>query len=76
MTDQFPQLRAAVIQAALVLFDRKATVEKTWQLAAEAAGQGANQVLFPEAFIPCRGSGLSYTRRNRLAGSLEVEGIP
>ena len=68
MSDQFAQLRTAVEQAAPVLLDRKATVEKTGQLAAEATAQGANLVLFPEALIPCRESGLTYTRKNRLAG--------
>jgi predicted amidohydrolase len=59
MTDQFPHLRAAVVQAAPVLFDREATVEKTCQLTAEAAAQRANLVLFPEAFIPLGESGLN-----------------
>ena len=52
MPDQFPQIRAAVVQAAPVLFDREATVEKACHLTAEAAGQGARLILFPEAFIP------------------------
>ena len=60
MTDQFPQLRAAVVQAAPVLFDREATVEKTCQLTTEAAAQGANLVIFPEALIPCYPRGLGF----------------
>jgi len=51
MTDQFSQIKVAVVQAASVLFDREATVEKTRQLTAEAAAHGANLLLFPEAFI-------------------------
>ena len=45
-------VRVAVVQAAPVLFDREATVEKTCRLTAEAAAQGARLILFPEAFIP------------------------
>jgi nitrilase len=60
MIDQFPQIRAAVVQAAPVLFDREATVEKTCRLTAEAAAQGANLALFPEALIPAYPRGLSF----------------
>ncbi len=60
MTDQFPQIKVAVVQAASVLFDRAATVEKTCQLTAEAAAQGANFLLFPEAFIPAYPRGLGF----------------
>jgi nitrilase len=52
--------RIAVVQAAPVLFDRQASVEKTCRLTAEAAGAGARLVLFPEAFIPCYPRGLSF----------------
>ena len=45
-------VRVAVVQAAPVLMDREATVVKLAALAAQAAGQGARVVLFPEAFIP------------------------
>ena len=53
MTDSFTQFKAAVVQAAPILFDREATVEKACQLTAEAATQGPRLILFPEAFIPC-----------------------
>jgi nitrilase len=56
----FPKIRAAVVQAAPVLFDREATLEKVGRLAAEAAGQGAQLILFPEAFIPAYPRGLSF----------------
>jgi len=52
--------KVAVVQAASVLFNREATVEKTRQLAAEAAAQGAQLVLFPEAFIPAYPRGLGF----------------
>ena len=45
-------IKVAVVQAAPILFDREATVAKACQLIHEAAGQGAQLVLFPEAFIP------------------------
>ncbi len=71
MIDQFPHLRAAVVQAAPILFDREATVEKTVQLTLEAAAQGANLILFPEAFIPCYPRGLGF---GTVVGSRSPEG--
>jgi len=71
MTDQFPQIKVAVVQAASILFDREATVEKTCQLAAEAAANGADLVLFPEAFIPAYPRGLSF---GTVVGSRSPEG--
>lgn len=50
----------AVVQAAPVLFDRDATVDKAAGLIREAASQGARFILFPEAFIPCYPRGLSF----------------
>jgi nitrilase len=60
MTDSFTQFKAAVVQAAPILFDRETTVEKACQLTAEAATQGARLILFPEAFVPCYPRGLSF----------------
>jgi nitrilase len=60
MGDRFPQVRVAVAQAAPVLFDREATVEKACRLVAEAARQGAQLILLPEAFIPAYPRGLSF----------------
>lgn len=42
----------AAVQAAYVLLDRDATVARVEELTAQAAGQGAALVVFPEAFIP------------------------
>jgi nitrilase len=42
----------AAVQAAYVMLDRDATVARVEELAAEAAGRGAELVVFPEAFIP------------------------
>jgi nitrilase len=58
--DHFPVIYAAVIQAAPVLFDSEATLAKAQRLIAEAASQGANLILFPEAFIPAYPRGLTF----------------
>ncbi len=50
----------AVVQAAPVLFDRRATLEKALHLIQESASNGAQLVLFPEAFIPAYPRGLSF----------------
>lgn len=60
MPDKFPRVKAAVVQAAPVLFDREATVEKVCRLTVDAATQGAQLILFPEAFIPAYPRGLSF----------------
>lgn len=56
----FPTTRVAAVQAAPVLFDREATVEKACRLTLEAAAHGARLVLFPEAFIPAYPRGLTF----------------
>jgi nitrilase len=45
-------LRVAAVQAAYVLMDREATLDRVAELTAAAAGQGAQLVAFPEVFIP------------------------
>jgi nitrilase len=45
-------VKAACVQAEPVVLDRDATLEKLDRLTAEAAGEGAELVVFPEAFIP------------------------
>jgi nitrilase len=42
----------AAVQAAYVMLDRDATVARVEELTAEAAGLGAELVVFPEAFVP------------------------
>ncbi|RPI00074.1 MAG: nitrilase, partial [Zetaproteobacteria bacterium] len=60
MADVSLVVKAAVVQAAPVPFDRDATVQKTCRLVAEAAAHGARLVLFPEAFIPAYPRGLRF----------------
>ena len=64
-------VRAAVVQAAPVLFDRDATVAKLHALTQEAAAQGAQVVVFPEAFVPAYPSGYSF---GMVVGSRTDEG--
>jgi nitrilase len=45
-------VRVACIQAEPVVLDRAATLEKLERLTGEAAGEGAQLLVFPEAFIP------------------------
>ncbi|MDH7490296.1 MAG: carbon-nitrogen hydrolase family protein [Anaerolineae bacterium] len=58
--DSFARVRVAVVQAAPVLFDRDASVEKACRLTAEAAARSAQLILFPEAFIPAYPRGLGF----------------
>ncbi|MBC8255064.1 MAG: hypothetical protein H8E35_13705 [Ardenticatenia bacterium] len=60
MQDSLEQVRVAVIQATPILFDLQATVDKTCHLAADAAAQGAQLLVFPEAFIPAYPRGLGF----------------
>ena len=45
-------LTVAAVQAAYVLMDREATVARVETLTTEAAGMGADLVVFPEVFVP------------------------
>lgn len=46
------KVKVAVVQAAPILFDKEACVEKTVLLARQAAEDGARVIVFPESFIP------------------------
>jgi predicted amidohydrolase len=48
---EFKPFKAAAVQAAPVFLDAAATVEKVCALAREAAGNGAELVVFPEVFV-------------------------
>lgn len=51
--DTYPITRVAAVQAAPVFLDREATIDKLETMLAEAAGKGAQLVVFPESFVPC-----------------------
>lgn len=53
-------LRAAIVQAAPVLFDKKATLEKVVRQIQEAAANGAELIVFPESLVPCYPYGLTF----------------
>ena len=54
------QVRVAVIQAQPAAFQREAGCERACQLLAEAAANGAQLTLFPEAYIPAYPRGLTF----------------
>ena len=60
MTTHLPIVKVAVVQAAPVLFNREASVEKACRRAGEAAAQGAKVILFPEAFVPAYPRGMTF----------------
>ncbi len=64
-------MKAAVVQAASVAFDRERTLEKAAGLVAEAAGRGAQLVVFPEAFVSGYPRGLTF---GTVVGSRSAEG--
>ncbi len=64
-------IRAAVVQAAPVAFDRQRTLDKTSELAAVAAGRGAQLIVFPEAFVSGYPRGVDFGAR---VGSRTSEG--
>ena len=53
-------IRAAVVQAAPVAFDLEASLVKLEGLAADAASQGVQLAVFPEAFISAYPRGLTF----------------
>ncbi len=58
-----PKFKAAVVQAAPVVFDREATIERVRKLTADAASQDAKLVVFPEAFVSAYPKGLDFGAR-------------
>jgi nitrilase len=64
-------VRAAVVQAAPVVFDLPGTLAKVRALTADAASKGAQLVVFPEAFVSGYPKGLDFGAR---VGSRTLEG--
>ena len=56
-------IKAAVVQAAPVLFDTPKTLVRLAELARDAAGKGAELVVFPEAFVGGYPKGLDFGAR-------------
>ncbi len=56
-------VKASVVQAAPVPFEREKTLEKVRALSAEAAKQGSQLVIFPEAFVSAYPKGLDFGAR-------------
>ena len=56
-------MRAAVVQAAPIPFNREGTLEKVRSLTAQAAHQRAQLVVFPEAFVSGYPKGLDFGAR-------------
>lgn len=52
MGDVYPKFKAAAVQASPVFLNREATVEKACDLIREAGDNGAELMVFPEAYIP------------------------
>jgi len=65
------KVKVAVIQAASVLFDKAASIEKACDLIEEAGNNGSNVVLLPEAFIPAYPRGFTFGMK---VGSRSEEG--
>jgi nitrilase len=64
----------AAVQAAPVFMDRGATVEKACRLIAEAAGNGARLIVFPEAFIPAYPDWVWNLPAGKIAANRELYG--
>lgn len=64
-------VRAAVVQAASVGFDRERTLQKLEDLAADAARGGASLAVFPEAFVGGYPRGVTF---GTVVGSRTTEG--
>src|ERR1044072_6578887 len=55
-----PSVRAAVVQNSAVVFNREATLEKVARLVKDAKREGAELVVFPEAFVSAYPKGLNF----------------
>jgi nitrilase len=60
MVNRVKTVKAAVVQAAPILFDKALTIEKACNLIKDAGAKGSKVVLLPEAFIPAYPRGFSF----------------
>lgn len=60
MSNVNQNVRVSVIQAAPIIMDRDATIDKAVSLIKQAGEKGAQIVVFPETFIPAYPRGLSF----------------
>ena len=58
-----PKIKAAVVQDSPVVFNPDATIEKAASLIKQAARQGAELVVLPEAFVSAYPAGLDFGAR-------------
>jgi nitrilase len=65
------KVKVAVVQAASILFDKEATIQKACRLISEASAKGSKIILFPEAFVSAYPRGLSFGMK---VGSRTPEG--
>jgi nitrilase len=65
------RVTAAVVQAGALMFDREGTLRKAEALGREAAGRGADVVLFPEAFLGGYPRGMDF---GAVIGARSAEG--
>lgn len=63
--------KVAVVQAAPVLFDKDASIDKAIGLIEQAGKKGADLIVFPESFIPAYPRGFSF---GFIVGSRTMEG--
>lgn len=64
-------VKTAVIQAAPILFNRDATIDKACRLIREAGEQNCQLILLPEAFVPAYPRGFSF---GMVVGNRKPEG--
>lgn len=53
-------LRAAIVQASPIMFDKDATLQKVVSKIREAGRNGAELIVFPESLVPCYPYGLTF----------------
>ena len=60
MKDLKSSCRLAIVQAAPVMFDKDACLQKALRLIDEAAANGAELIVFPELFLPGYPYGMTF----------------